>query len=50
MGTPDLTSEVISLLQKGIVQEEAGRDFDTLAAERDAKLIASIKALRNTQS
>ena len=50
MGTPDLTSEVISLLQKGIVQEEAGRDFDTLAAERDAKLIASIKALRKTQS
>lgn len=50
MGTPDLTPEVISLLQKGIVQEEAGRDFDTLAAERDAKLIASIKALRNTQS
>jgi len=50
MGTPDLTPEVISLLQNGIEQEEAGRDFDTLSAERDAKLIASIKALREIQS
>jgi len=46
MGTPDLTPEVIDLLQRGIKDEEAGRDFDTLSAERDAKLIASMKALR----
>lgn len=50
MGTPDLTPEVIDLLERGIREEEDGRDFDTLSAERDAKLIASMKALKGIQS
>jgi len=46
MDTPDLTPEVIAMLKDGITEEEAGRDFETLAAERDAKLIAAQKAFK----
>lgn len=41
MGQVELTPDVIRMLQDGITAEENGRDFDSLAAERDAKLIAS---------
>ena len=41
MGDVALTPDVIEMLQHGIEKEEQGRDFASLAAERDAKLIAS---------
>jgi len=50
MGTPELTPEVIELLRKGIAEEEAGRDFTALTAERDAKLIAAMQALKGVKS
>ena len=46
MDTPDLTPEVIAMLKDGITEEEAGRDFEALTAERDAKLIAAQKAFK----
>lgn len=46
MGTPELTEEVGRLLAEGIAEEERGRSFEQLAAERDRKLIAAMKALR----
>ena len=46
MGNPELTPEVIAMLEQGIKQEEAGRDYKTLANERDRKLIAAQKALK----
>jgi len=46
MDTPELTPEVIAMLKQGITEEEDGRDFNALAAERDAKLIAAQKAFK----
>ncbi|MDX1424107.1 MAG: 3-hydroxyacyl-CoA dehydrogenase NAD-binding domain-containing protein [Kiloniellales bacterium] len=46
LGSPELTSEVGALLAAGIAEAEAGRDFQTLAASRDAKLVAVMKGLR----
>lgn len=46
LGAPMLTEETARLLAAGIREEEHGRDFAALAAERDAKLIAAMKALR----
>lgn len=45
LGTPTLTPEVIEALKQGVAEEESGRDFKTLAAERDAKVMAILKAL-----
>lgn len=47
-GSPELTPEVVDALEAGIAQEAAGRDFASLAAERDAKLVAMLKAFRET--
>ena len=46
MGSPTLTDEVGRLLAEGVAEEERGRSFAELAAERDRKLIAAIKALQ----
>jgi 3-hydroxybutyryl-CoA dehydrogenase len=46
LGTPELTPEVGAVLADGIAQEESGRDFPTLAASRDAKLVAVLKTLK----
>ncbi len=50
MGTPLLTEQVAQSLAAGIAEEEAGRSFEALAAERDRKLIATQKALRDAGS
>lgn len=44
MDDPRLTPDIIAMLKSGVEDEEAGRSFDELAAERDAKLIAAMKA------
>ena len=46
MGDVRLTPEVIAMLKKGVDEEEAGRDFNTLTKERDAKLIAAQIAMK----
>lgn len=46
LGAPELTPEVGAVLADGISQEEAGRDFPTLVASRDAKLVAVLKTLQ----
>ena len=46
LGTPMLTEQTARLLAAGISEEEHGRSFAELVAERDAKLIAAMKALR----
>ncbi len=46
MGDPVLTEEVGRKLAEGIAHEENGRSFEDLAAERDRKLIAAMKAFR----
>ncbi len=46
LGSPTLTPEVIAQLKEGVADEEKGRPFQDLAAERDAKLMAIMKAIR----
>jgi 3-hydroxybutyryl-CoA dehydrogenase len=46
LGAPELTPEVGAALADGIAREEAGRDFQTLASLRDAKLVAVMRSLR----
>ena len=46
MGTPTLNDAVGAVLAQGIAEEQKGRSFEELAAERDCKLIQVIKALR----
>ena len=46
MGSPELTPEVIALLEQGIAEEEQGRDFKSLSEERDRKLIAAQRAIK----
>jgi 3-hydroxybutyryl-CoA dehydrogenase len=50
LGAPTLTPEVGAILAAGIAQEEAGRDFQSLAASRDAKLVAVMKGLREVET
>lgn len=45
LGAPTLTPEVGRQLADGVRAEEAGRDFETLAAERDKKIVATLRAL-----
>ena len=47
LGSPQLSPEIAQQLADGIAEEEAGRSFDALVAERDAKLIAAMKALKS---
>ncbi len=46
LGEPQLTPEVIAKLYAGVLDEAAGRDFETLAGERDDKLIGLLQALQ----
>ncbi len=46
LGDPRLTPEVVARLCEGIREEEKGRAFDELSAERDAKIVAALKAMR----
>ena len=45
LGTPRLTPETVARLAEGVREEADGRDEAALRAERDAKLIAVLKAL-----
>ena len=44
LGTPALTPEICDLLIAGVTAEAAGRTVEQLEADRDARLIAAIKA------
>lgn len=44
LGAPTLTPEVGKALEDGIKDEEGGRDFQSLADERDRKIVAHLKA------
>ncbi len=44
LGNPRLTEDIGQILAEGLVEAEAGRDFETLAAERDSRLVAMLKA------
>lgn len=50
MGNPVLTEEVGKKLAEGVAEEEAGRSFEDLAAERDRKLIAAMKAFKSVSA
>ncbi len=43
MGNPELTPETARIIAQGCRDEEAGRDFRALAAERDEKLVAILR-------
>jgi 3-hydroxybutyryl-CoA dehydrogenase len=46
LGAPMLDSNTARMLAEGISEEEHGRSFEQLGAERDAKLVAAMRALR----
>lgn len=45
LGAPRVTPDVAKLLATGVREEGAGRDFATLAAERDRQIVAILQAL-----
>ncbi len=45
LGDPRLTGDIGQILADGLIEAEADRDFEALAAERDAKLVAMLRAL-----
>lgn len=47
LGTPELTPELCAALVAGVEAEAAGRDIPTLEQERDAALIAALRARMN---
>ena len=47
LGKPTLDDEVVAKLSKELKQTEAGENFESLAKERDTRLIATIKALKD---
>ena len=47
---PELTQELRDAMVDGCDREAAGRDFETLAAERDAGIVAVLKGLRDARS
>ncbi|MEK9722477.1 MAG: 3-hydroxyacyl-CoA dehydrogenase NAD-binding domain-containing protein [Rhodospirillaceae bacterium] len=47
LGKPRLTPEVVAALAEGIREAEHGRDFPSLAAERDRKIVAHLNAVAN---
>ena len=50
MGTPRITPEIAAQLAAGIAEEEDGRSFAELTAERDAKLIAAMNAIKAAEA
>ncbi|MDF1750399.1 MAG: 3-hydroxyacyl-CoA dehydrogenase NAD-binding domain-containing protein [Alphaproteobacteria bacterium] len=50
LGRPDLTPENAAILAEGCHDEEAGRSFEELSAERDEKLVAVLKQFRMLES
>ena len=49
LGAPQLSTEVGALLSRGLIEEGAGRDYSTLVAERDHKIVATLRALRESR-
>ncbi len=47
LGRPYLTPEVVDALCEGLEEEEAGRSFEEIAAERDRKLVRLLDALKD---
>ncbi len=50
LGSPILDDKVSKLLAEGLREEEAGRSFESLAAERDEKLIGVLQAVAGRSS
>ncbi len=50
LGTPVIDAETARVLAAGVAQAEHGRSFEQLGAERDAKLVAAIRALRGVSA
>ncbi|MEM7344922.1 MAG: 3-hydroxyacyl-CoA dehydrogenase NAD-binding domain-containing protein [Chloroflexota bacterium] len=50
LGNPELTEQVGQLLAAGIEEQEEGRSFEELAAERDRKLVAMLRAFNQADS
>ena len=50
MGDPRLTNEIAKKLADGVRAEEAGRSFDELSLERDAKIVAALKAMQEVSA
>lgn len=48
--SPELTQELRDAMVDGCDREAAGRDFETLAAERDAGIVAVLKGLREAKA
>lgn len=46
LGAPQITPEVGEALAAGLVEAEKGRDFSSIAGERDAKIIGALQAFR----
>lgn len=49
MGKPTLTPEVIGKLFSGVLDAAGERDFESLAGERDAKVVAILQALQSAE-
>ena len=49
MGSPELTDETRRALAQGVESEAAGRDFATLASERDRKLVGILQSLQRAE-
>ncbi len=47
LGSPTLDADTARMLAEGIAEEERGRSFEQLGAERDAKLVGAMRALRD---
>ena len=50
LGTPRLSTEIAAALAEGVKEEEAGRAFQDLSAERDEKLVAILRQLREIEA
>ncbi len=50
LGAPALEADTAQLLADGIAEEARGRSLEALGAERDAKLVAALRALRDGDS
>ena len=47
LGAPTLTPDIAAMLSDGVKEEENGREFASLAAERDEKIIAALQAFKH---
>ena len=49
LGSPQLTAEVGAVLSDGVRAEERGRSFTSLSRERDAKIVAAVRAFKEAE-